>query len=67
MEDLAKGCIGTLIYLAISFGVDLLLAQMVVWTLSAYHINSGIWPGFLLAVTVSMLVASGTAGIKRGK
>lgn len=49
--------------LAACFGLDLLQAQFVVWGLSLFHVNSGIWgPWFLLGAIESALTFAAVMG-----
>lgn len=53
------------IYMAVSLAVSLLAAQYVVWGLSLFHVDSGIWgPYFILAglgLTITTAVTVGNS------
>lgn len=51
------------VVLAACFGLGLLQAQFVVWGLSLFHVNSGIWgPWFLLSAIESSLTFAAVFG-----
>jgi hypothetical protein len=43
------------------FALDLWLAQTVVWGLSLYHVDSGIWGPYLLLTAATSVVTTGVA------
>jgi hypothetical protein len=60
--------IGVLVTAAITAGVMFLEAQWIVWGLSMYHINSGIWPVYLIAAAVEGIMVLGVAsGIRAAR
>lgn len=46
---------------AIGFGLVMLQAQLVVWGLSLFHVNSGIWGPLLLITALESVVAGGVS------
>lgn len=41
------------------FFINLLTAQLTVWGLSLYHVNSGIWGPYLLTAVAEAVVSTG--------
>jgi hypothetical protein len=60
------GClfaVGLIILLAaITFGLDCLAAQFVIWTLNGYHVVSGFWHAFWVVITLEFIVGLAAGG-----
>ena len=60
------GCLGVaaliLFILGVTFALDSLAAQFVIWTLSGFHVVSGFWHAFMAVATLEMIVSLGAAG-----
>jgi hypothetical protein len=66
------GCLETMIWLvfvsAITAALMFLEAQFIIWGLSMYHVNSGIWPVWLIGSGVEGIMSMAvTAGIRGAK
>lgn len=63
-----KLLIGVLFVLAVDAAVNLWIAQVAVWGLSLFHVDSGIWGPMLLLTVASAVVSMGVSiGISANK
>jgi hypothetical protein len=48
-----------IIYVGIIFVAALVQAQLIVWGLSMFHVNSGIWGPYLMSAALESIIAGG--------
>lgn len=65
-SDIAQGCTVALaaiiLFIAISFGVDCLLAQCALWVAGSWHVIVGFWQMFWTVYVLSLIITVAAAG-----
>lgn len=57
VATLVAGCLGLILMLAGGFGLDVVAAQMILWSLGSFHVIAGFWQVLWLVVCGETVVS----------